>query len=196
MAKKEANFDLFIARLLDEAHISYSTQGSTIKEIDDALKTASKHQTGNNGSPEYVAVVKDFVLVLEDKADRANLCLLDNGMISQSVDATVNYAVNGALWYARKIIAGTTYKKVFAFGNAGDSKHHILRPLFVDENGNYTELPEVETYENFSAEHIDEYYRQMVLKEVRYCQELCAKTTASLMKLVRRKPDRPKACSA
>ena len=29
-----------------------------------------------------------------------------------------------------------------------------------------------------------------------YCQELCAKTTASLMKLVRRKPDRPKACSA
>lgn len=166
MAKKEANFDLFIARLLDEAHISYSTQGSTIKEIDAALKTASKHQTGNNGSPEYVAVVKDFVLVLEDKADRANLCLLDNGMISQSVDATVNYAVNGALWYARKIIAGTTYKKVFAFGNAGDSKHHILRPLFVDEHGNYTELPEVETYENFSAEHIDEYYRRMVLKEV------------------------------
>ena len=166
MAKKEANFDLFIARLLDEAHIGYSTQGSSIKEIDDALKTASKHQTGNNGSPEYVAVVKDFVLVLEDKADRANLCLFDNGMISQSVDATVNYAVNGALWYARKIIAGTTYKKVFAFGNAGDSKHHILRPLFVDENGNYTELPEVETYENFSAEHIDEYYRRMVLKEV------------------------------
>ena len=30
----------------------------------------------------------------------------------------------------------------------------------------------------------------------RYCQELCANTTASLMKLVRRKPDRPKACSA
>ena len=29
-----------------------------------------------------------------------------------------------------------------------------------------------------------------------YCQELCAKTTASLMKLVRRKPDRPKAYSA
>ena len=77
MAKREANFDLFIARLLDEAHISYSTQGSAIKEIDGALKTASKHQTGNNGSPEYVAVVKDFVLVLEDKADRANLCLLE-----------------------------------------------------------------------------------------------------------------------
>ena len=166
MAKKEANFDLFIAHLLDEAHIHYDTQGSNIKEINDALKTASKHQTGNNGSPEYVAVIKDFVLVLEYKADRANLCLVENGSISQTVEATVHYAVNGALWYARKIIEGTSFKKVFAIGNAGDSKHHILRPLFVDEKGNYVELPEVETYENFSAEHIDEYYRRMVLKEV------------------------------
>ena len=30
----------------------------------------------------------------------------------------------------------------------------------------------------------------------RYCQELCANTTASLMKLVRRRPNRPRACSA
>ena len=30
----------------------------------------------------------------------------------------------------------------------------------------------------------------------RYCQELCAKSTASLMKLVRRRPNRPRACSA
>ena len=29
-----------------------------------------------------------------------------------------------------------------------------------------------------------------------YCQELCANTTASLMKLVRRRPNRPQACSA
>ena len=30
----------------------------------------------------------------------------------------------------------------------------------------------------------------------RYCQELCANTTASLVKLVRRRPNRPRACSA
>ena len=29
-----------------------------------------------------------------------------------------------------------------------------------------------------------------------YCQELCAKSTASLMKLVQRRPNRPRACSA
>ena len=31
---------------------------------------------------------------------------------------------------------------------------------------------------------------------LRYCQELCANTTASLMKLVQRRPNRPRACSA
>lgn len=70
----------------------------------------------------------------------------------------------GALHYAQHILQKTTYKKVFAFGNAGDSKHHTLQPLFVDKNG-YKWLPEVQTFENFSAAHIVEYYKQIVLEE-------------------------------
>lgn len=165
MAKKEANFDLYIYDLLQEAGIHADTQGSSIVEIDNALKTASKHQTGKAGFPEYTAVVGDFVLVMEDKADRANLCLRENGAISLSITATRDYAVNGALFYANKILEQTSYKKVFAFGNAGDKKHHILQPLYVDENG-YVELPQVETFENFSAAHIGEYYKRIVLKEI------------------------------
>lgn len=165
MAKKEANFDLYIHDLLKDAHIQADTQGSNVHELDAALKTASKHQTGKAGFPEYTAVVKDFVLVMEDKANRTNLCLYeDDGSISQTVQATCDYAVNGALHYARHIVEHTNYKKVFAFGNAGDSKHHILQPLFVDETG-YTWLPEVQTFENFSSPHIDEYYKRIVLKE-------------------------------
>ncbi len=166
MAKKEANFDLYIHDLLLEAGIKADTQGSTIFEIDNALKTASKQQTGKAGYPEYTAVVGDFVLVMEDKADRANLCAYesDGTTISLSVQATKDYAVNGALHYAQHILQKTAYKKVFAFGNAGDSKHHILQPLFVDENG-YKMLPEVQTFENFSATHIVEYYKRLVLEE-------------------------------
>ena len=133
MAKKEANFDLYIHDLLVEAGIQADTQGSNIVPINEALKTASKHQTGKAGFPEYTAVVGDFVLVMEDKADRANLCLKEaDGTISMTVQATTDYAVNGALHYAQHILQKTTYKKVFAFGNAGDSKHHTLQPLFVD----------------------------------------------------------------
>lgn len=151
--------------MLVEAGIQADTQGSNIVEINNALKTASKHQTGKAGFPEYTAVVGDFVLVMEDKADRANLCLKENdGTISLSVQATRDYAVNGALHYAQHILEKTAYKKVFAFGNAGDSKHHILQPIFVDESG-YKWLPEVRTFENFSASHIVEYYKRLVLEE-------------------------------
>ncbi len=55
MAKKEANFDLYIHDLLVEAGIQADTQGSNVFEINNALKTASKHQTGKAGFPEYVA---------------------------------------------------------------------------------------------------------------------------------------------
>lgn len=51
MAKKEANFDLYIHDLLVEAGIQADTQGSNIVPINDALKTASKHQTGKAGFP-------------------------------------------------------------------------------------------------------------------------------------------------
>ena len=67
--KKEAKTDLWVAKLLDKADITYDPQGSSIQEIDAALKTASKNGNGNVWFPEFVAVVKDFILVVEDKAE-------------------------------------------------------------------------------------------------------------------------------
>ena len=54
---------------------------------------------------------------------------------------------------------------MFAFGNTGDKKHHILRPVFVDERGHKV-LPDVQTFENFSDSHIQEYYQRIVLGQV------------------------------
>jgi len=166
MTKKEANFDLYIHELLKDVKIDATAQGSSVTEINDALKTASKRQTGSAGYPEFIAVVKDFVLVMENKSDRSLISLKDDtGNLSMTVDATEKYALNGALFYAQKIIEHTTFKKVFAFGNAGDSKHHILQPLFV-EIDRCIELPEVETFENFSETNINEYYKRAVLGEI------------------------------
>jgi len=166
MAKKEANFDLYVHELLKEAGISASAQGSGVHEIDKALKTASKQQTGKEGFPDFLAVAKDFVLVMENKRDRVFHRLDgDDGNLSQTPKATRDYALNGALFYARKIIEKTSYKKVFAFGNAGDRKHHILQPLFVGQDG-YKHLPEVETFDNFSEKNIESYYKYAVLGEM------------------------------
>lgn len=78
MAKKEVKTDLWVARQLDDSKIKYDAQGSDVKEINDALQSASKRGTGNAGYPEYVAVVKDFVIVIEDKADLAKHQKLSN----------------------------------------------------------------------------------------------------------------------
>lgn len=49
MAKKEAKTDLWVARQLDDSKIKYDAQGSDVKEINDALQSASKRGTGNAG---------------------------------------------------------------------------------------------------------------------------------------------------
>ena len=47
MAKREIKTDLWVYELLKQANLSLDAQGSDIKEIDEALKTASKK--GRNG---------------------------------------------------------------------------------------------------------------------------------------------------
>ncbi|MBQ7215877.1 MAG: N-6 DNA methylase [Synergistaceae bacterium] len=165
MAMSESNFDMYIHDLLSEAGITADYQHTEILRLQEALAAASKSQTGEQGRPDFIAVVNEYVLVIEDKADRAKLCLKDSdGGISRTPEAVKNYAVNGAVWYARKILEHGAYTKVFAFGNAGYSKHHILMPVFVGLDG-VKELDEIETFENFSEANIERYYRQKVLEE-------------------------------
>ena len=98
MAKKEIKTDLWVARQLDDSKIKYDAQGSDVKEINDALQSASKRGTGNAGYPEYVAVVKDFVIVIEDKADLAkHQKLTDTGIISADQKDIADYAKRSVL---------------------------------------------------------------------------------------------------
>lgn len=166
MAKKEVKTDLWVYDLLKQAEIELDAQGSEIKEINEALKTASKKGNGNVGFPEYVGVVKDYLLVIEDKASLSkHIKLNDKNLISLEVSAVKDYAVNGALFYANHLAKNTSYKKIIAFGIAGDPKKHKITPIYVDETELYRELPQVESFISFNADNIDEYYVREVLKE-------------------------------
>lgn len=166
MAKKEVKTDLWVYDLLKQAKIELDPQGSSIKEINDALKTASKKGTGKGGFPEYVGIVKDYILIIEDKADiNKHVKIDEKGCISTEISAITDYAMNGALFYAKHLVQNTTYNKVIAFGVSGDEKKHRISPIYVDETEYYRELPEVESFISFSADNIDEYYVREVLKE-------------------------------
>lgn len=140
--------DLFISRQLDEFKIKYTPNGSSIKEIQEALKTASKKGTKSKGFPEFVAKSSDYILVIEDKGDtnkQAKYSSKNKEKLDMNIKSITDYAENGALHYAQHIAKNTNFKKIFAFGCSGNEKHHIIRPIFVNEN-NYILLDEVENF--------------------------------------------------
>lgn len=162
--------DLWVYDLLQDAKIAdkLEPEKSSIKELQNALSVASKKGTGKVGKPEYIGVVKDFVIVIENKKDLDKHEKRDNNkLISQDQEHIKDYAINGALWYAKQIIANqNTYKKVFAIAVSGNSKRHKITPLFVD-NGAFTREPlkDIEGFTLFGEKNIDEYYNREVLKQ-------------------------------
>lgn len=179
MAKKEVKTDLWVASQLTESGIKFDSQGSSIKEIDNALKSASKRGTGKAGFPEYTAVIGDFVLVIEDKASiDKQIKLTDTGILDTSQKAVTDYAVNGAYFYAKHIAQNSPFHKVFAVGVSGDAKHHVISPLWVDDREGYKQLPDIESFVWFSPKNINEYYTRYVLEEATDIE----KTTEQILK--------------
>lgn len=179
MAKKEIKTDLWVYDLLKDAELDLCPQGSDIAELDKALKTASKAQTGKVGYPEYCGVVKDFVIVIEDKADTANhVKHNDKDLICQNATSVRDFAVNGALHYGIHLAKNTSYKKIIAIGVSGNEKRHKISPLFINERGEYKTLEDVETFTLFNEKNIGEYYTKNILKE----QTDGEKTTAEILK--------------
>ncbi len=124
-------------------------------------------------------MVKDFILVVEDKASLdKHLYKDEKELIAQDVKAVRNYAVNGALFYARHLAAKTSYNKVLAIGVSGNEKRHRITPVFVNERDDYQELADVETFISFNESNIDEFY----LKEILHEETDVEKTTAEILK--------------
>lgn len=179
MAKKEVLTDFWVYELLKEANIELHPQGSNIIEIDKALKSASKAGSGKVGFPEYCGVVKDFLIIIENKADVSqHIKRNEKDVICNEVPSIKNYAINGALFYGKHLAKNTSYKKIIAFGVSGNEKRHRITPIFIDERGGYKELEDVETFTLFNEKNIDEYYTKSILKE----QTPEEKTTEEILK--------------
>lgn len=157
--------DQFVRKNLDSLNLKYDEQGSSIKEVKEALKNGSKTGKGGVGKPEFVLQVKDFLIVIEDKKDNdKNIKWTDEKEISLETKAITDYATNGAVHYAKHIAENSSFKKIFAIGITGDEKHHIIQPVYVTDQ-EIIILDELETLENFKEENIEGYYKTEVLKE-------------------------------
>jgi len=166
MSKNERITDLWVYDLIKEANLNFYPNGSNLIEVKKALKSASKRGTGNIGFPEYVGVVKDFLFVVEDKSDISlHIKRDDQDLICGNIESITNYAVNGAFYYGKHLVKNTNFKKIIAIGVSGNKRKHKISPIFINERGDYTELPDLETFISFSIDNIDEYYTREILKE-------------------------------
>lgn len=167
MTKIERSTDYWVHNLLNEQKIKLDPERSSIKEIDNALSTATKKLTGDNyGKPEFVGVIKDYVIVIEDKKDISDhIHTVDSVIDIDNKNIVQKYAVNGALHYGIHILKNTNYKKCFVFGISGSEKRHRITPLFINERLEYKQLNDIETFININEKNIDEYYYKEVLNE-------------------------------
>lgn len=111
-----------------------STMSDYMKE---ALKGAAKTKNKTNfGKPDFHCEKYAVPVVIEDKFRHKYLIAETKDGIKTDEKSIQNYAVNGALAYAKAMIASGKYSEVIAVGVAGDSEQNVeIRIYFVFGTG-------------------------------------------------------------
>ena len=123
--------------------------------INELLSTASKNKEGNQGYPEYIIYDEkhDLIIVIENKKDT-------NKHIYSNVGEKVkDYAVNGVLWYAKKLKDNYNIVAIAISGNN-------IEELIIDT---YAWKKSAETFTNLNLHEILEIenYRNILNKKIK-----------------------------
>ncbi|MBJ6153970.1 N-6 DNA methylase, partial [Staphylococcus aureus] len=165
---EKTGIDQFMRKEIESLGVSYDEQQSSNVEIAEALKTASKSLSGKVGKPEFLFFSDEFLVVVEDKKDihKHEMKSERGELILDSPEILKDYAVNGAVHYARHIIKHTNIvEKVFAVGASGDGHTNHISIYYVDSEG-YKYISDIKNLDDLKEGNIVEFYRVSVLGEL------------------------------
>ncbi|MEJ7344681.1 N-6 DNA methylase [Staphylococcus haemolyticus] len=165
---EKTGIDQFMRKEIEALGVNYDEQQSSNIEIAKALKTASKSLSGKAGKPEFLFFSSEYLVVVEDKKDihKHEMKSENDELILNSSEILKDYAVNGAVHYARHIINNTdTVNKVFAIGASGNGHTNKISIYYVDAN-EYKFISELNNLNDLKEENIKEFYRVSVLGEL------------------------------
>lgn len=131
----------------------------------DALKGGSKSfAASGEGKPEFVFVMDDFIVVIEDKKDARFTRYVKDGEINTDHPYRADYALNGAVHYAETMVTnGTPFPKgVFAVGIGGEEGHHQIAVAYVAP-GIVKSLDDLDNLDVFAEDKVGEYHAVQVL---------------------------------
>lgn len=158
--------DQFVRDLLREIEIARPWEqdgGPAWKRA--ALAGGTKSKIGKaEGKPEFVFVVNDFIVIVEDKKDVRSTRLLVGDQVVTDFPHRQNFALNGAVHYATVMLKnGVPFNKgIFAVGIGGDEQHHEISVAYVDQ-GRVKLLDDLDNLDVFGKFAIDEYHSVAVL---------------------------------
>ena len=125
MARLEVRVDQWVQEKLKKSDLPIYEENDLPINILEALRKASKSGDGA-GTPDFVTIPptnSDICVVIENKWGKENLVnYTKSGNLSYSTKTINDYAVNGAIHYAQKLIENDAYSEVIAIGVAGDGR--------------------------------------------------------------------------
>lgn len=165
---EKTGIDQFMRKEIESLGVNYDEQQSSNVEIAEALKTASKSLSGKAGKPEFLFFSNEFLVVVEDKKDihKHEMKSKNNELILDDSDILKEYAVNGAVHYAKHIIEHTNIiDKVFAIGASGNGHSNKISIYFVNAKEDEF-IADINNLNELKEENIKEFYRVSVLGEL------------------------------
>lgn len=140
--------------------IDYNEKPDISGYIREALKGAAKIKNRENfGQPDFYIEKYKIPIVIEDKLYHKFHVSAAKAVIKMDEKSVSNYAVNGAVYYARNMIESRRYNEVIAIGISGESDESIkvsiyyvfspnIEPKFMKE---YSSLDFLDSEESFNA---------------------------------------------
>ena len=162
----EKTTDQFVRDLLHDIGMKRPwEQNAGPKWKRDALAGGSKTKAGKGeGKPEFVFVVNDFIVIIEDKKETRFTRFLNGDEITTDFPYRQDYALNGSVHYANTMIRnGVPFNKgIFAVGIGGCEHHHEISVAYIGSE-NIKQLEDLDNLDVFAADTIDEYHSVAVL---------------------------------
>lgn len=136
------------------------------RSLKGSAKTANKT---NFGKPDFHIEGYEIPVVIEDKVNLKKLVAQTKDGIKNDDDSVKNFAVNGALYYARNMISSGGYKEVVAIGVAGDNEENVTLKVYYVFGSGPDSQKAMDDYKSFdflqNKKTFAEFYKEAVLSE-------------------------------
>ena len=138
----------------------YNEKSSMSDYMKESLKGSAKTQNKTNfGIPDFTSEKYKIPVVIENKLSNNKHEAISNTGIKMDDASVKNYAVNGAIYYAKNMIASKKYEEVVAIGISGESEEEIKISVYYVFSASippkkmvkYTNLNFLQNEKSFSA---------------------------------------------